>query len=474
MNYFDEFKKIRAAVKGKTDKDYISLCDDVGAVFDLTLDEIGALYSLASNLLAGKQPTRGETITLLEKELGDEQRARAGEIADLFIKNIVGSSGNVPVTTSAAVGVRTLPVPSPRPTAIFPNMGTLTPSKQKNLITPSGAPTPRVPQGISVPRPPLPPPRPMAEPLLPPLSRPTTESPKPKPSEILEGSVIAKLIDIAKGTGYTKERIEVAYAKVPASVKQAVTSVDVAQKLQEIGQTFGLHIDQIGAVASESGLLMVGLTHPGDFIGHLETRLRTSREKATLIGKAVNEGVFREIRDALHEIHEERAAVEAGIMVEKESAGPAVPTPEESALRRDEVLRDIEVPPVTSLSRMNTLAPSPVPPRPPLPAALYVPTKPQPPANLPIGTPPARFESRPKEPPQAPLMPPVSPRPPRPAAETLRPAPPQEIRTISTETASGNLVAEKLSGIVRGTSNRITVPPPPPKRYEQDPYREAV
>lgn len=93
------------------------------------------------------------------------------------------------------------------------------------------------------------------------------------------------------------------YKALPSELKDAIFSEEVAEKIQEIGGKYELYIDKIGELGNESGRVMLGLTHPKDFIKNLSERLGVDMEKAKEIAKDVNEQIFAKVRESLKKLH---------------------------------------------------------------------------------------------------------------------------------------------------------------------------
>ena len=102
---------------------------------------------------------------------------------------------------------------------------------------------------------------------------------------------------------YTNAQILERFKKLPEDVKEAMFSVDTVQIMQEIGEKNKLMIDKIGELADETGLVMLGLTHPNEFISHLAERLGVERDIAKEIAEEINTKVFFPIRENLKKIH---------------------------------------------------------------------------------------------------------------------------------------------------------------------------
>ncbi len=104
-------------------------------------------------------------------------------------------------------------------------------------------------------------------------------------------------------TIFNDEKLLEMYAALPQNLKDAMFSVDVADKIMKSGKKFGLNIEQTGKLAEAAGMVMLGALHPRSFIQTLETDLSIDRAKATDIAKEINHEIFFPIREALKRIH---------------------------------------------------------------------------------------------------------------------------------------------------------------------------
>jgi hypothetical protein len=103
---------------------------------------------------------------------------------------------------------------------------------------------------------------------------------------------------------YTKSQLDKMFAELPDDVKEAMTSVDTVDILKEIQEKYHFHLDQIGDLSAEVGMLMLGATHPQRFISNVEKALGVSKETATEIATTVNEKIFKKVRHSLMELHQ--------------------------------------------------------------------------------------------------------------------------------------------------------------------------
>ena len=124
---------------------------------------------------------------------------------------------------------------------------------------------------------------------------------------------------------YTPEQLEEKFKSLPANVRETLTSVDVEERLRTIGRAHQLHLDILGELADETGLVMLGLTHPRSYVGNLMKRLGISNNEAVSLARDVNEQIFSPIREALKRIHG-LTPLAAGGEAEQGEIGGTVPS----------------------------------------------------------------------------------------------------------------------------------------------------
>ncbi|MEX0934053.1 MAG: hypothetical protein WD003_02225 [Candidatus Paceibacterota bacterium] len=91
--------------------------------------------------------------------------------------------------------------------------------------------------------------------------------------------------------------------KLPQDIQTAAASTEVFDALEKIGKRHNLHVDALGGLVDETTFVILGLTHPNEFISNLAKRIGVEREKARAIAEDVNKEVFHPIRESLKEIH---------------------------------------------------------------------------------------------------------------------------------------------------------------------------
>jgi len=105
---------------------------------------------------------------------------------------------------------------------------------------------------------------------------------------------------------FTEEQIAQMYDNLPEDLKDAIFGLEMNEIVERIGRENQLNIEQIGDLANETGMVMLGVTHPNEFIGNLADRLEVDKEKARAIAGEINEQVFKKVRESLRKIHNMR------------------------------------------------------------------------------------------------------------------------------------------------------------------------
>lgn len=123
---------------------------------------------------------------------------------------------------------------------------------------------------------------------------------------------------------YTEEQLMEAYQKLPGDIQQAIADAETEKKITAIGERHNLHIDQIGELSDETGLVMLGLNHPNKFITNLINRLGLAPHEAETIAQEVNTEVLAAIRDTIRNLANQSGS---------------------ESITRDQVLSEIENPP---------------------------------------------------------------------------------------------------------------------------------
>mgnify|MGYP001602142788 CR=1 FL=1 len=139
---------------------------------------------------------------------------------------------------------------------------------------------------------------------------------------------------------FTDQQIAQRYDDLPEDLKDAIFSVDTTSLVNMVGKKHGLAIDKIGDLANETGMVMLGVTHPNEFIANLADRLEVDKEKARIIAQEINEQIFKPVRDSLRKIHNIR---EGGEEDKEEQTIKTIPTVSKTEkIERSDILKEIE------------------------------------------------------------------------------------------------------------------------------------
>lgn len=103
--------------------------------------------------------------------------------------------------------------------------------------------------------------------------------------------------------GVAYKQIEEKYDSLPSDIKELLVTPEVASQLEQIGLKHGLSIPRQNELVDETGLVMLGFTHPNDYISKLVKKLDIIRDTARDIAADVNEEVFKPIKESLQKIH---------------------------------------------------------------------------------------------------------------------------------------------------------------------------
>ncbi len=106
----------------------------------------------------------------------------------------------------------------------------------------------------------------------------------------------------------TPQQIKEKYRSLPPDIIEVYSHEDTVTKITEIGQKHYLHVDQIGELADEIGLVMLGINKADNFVNHVADRLSVDQAAANAIAVDVNEQIFLKIRESLQKLHTDQAS----------------------------------------------------------------------------------------------------------------------------------------------------------------------
>jgi hypothetical protein len=89
------------------------------------------------------------------------------------------------------------------------------------------------------------------------------------------------------------------YEKLPQEVKSLLYSPEMTFIVQQVGQKYKLHLDQIDFLNTETGQVMLGFVPVEDFANELASNLGVPQEQANGIAKDMSDLLFSKIRAAM-------------------------------------------------------------------------------------------------------------------------------------------------------------------------------
>jgi hypothetical protein len=101
---------------------------------------------------------------------------------------------------------------------------------------------------------------------------------------------------------YTKEQKRNILKNLPEDLKEAILSVETADKMMEIIKNNNLMLDQATELNDELTLFMLGLTRQKDFVGNVARRLNIDYIKAKEIAEQINSSIINSVRISLQKI----------------------------------------------------------------------------------------------------------------------------------------------------------------------------
>jgi hypothetical protein len=156
---------------------------------------------------------------------------------------------------------------------------------------------------------------------------------------------------------FTPQQLRERYLKLPKDVQDAIFSVDSAEIIQDIANKNNLVIDKMGELADETGLVMLGITKPSEYVKNLTGRLGIDSNTAQKIGDEINSRIFSPIRESLKEIYGEEKKIEEKI---PEKPSFVIETKKEEE-KIPEIIQGSNLPQTAPINPVPTMSPNPNP-----------------------------------------------------------------------------------------------------------------
>lgn len=118
-----------------------------------------------------------------------------------------------------------------------------------------------------------------------------------------------------KSETYTPEEIQKKFDALPSDIKTLVYGANMLSLIQNLGQKYQLHVDQLGTLEAETADVMSGFSDPKDFVSNIKESLKIDDTKATGIAKDINEQLFVKIRESMKKVYEQQKAGNESVIV---------------------------------------------------------------------------------------------------------------------------------------------------------------
>lgn len=172
---------------------------------------------------------------------------------------------------------------------------------------------------------------------------------------------------------YTKEQLKEKFEKLPADIRRVLLSEEVGINAQIIGRDTDITSEQALDVEDEVVAILMGTSHPKDFIQNIQTKIGVDQEKARAIAERVNEEIFQPVKDSLKIVHNitegtsETTQIQMSTPVSTPPAPLNIPTPPAPPSSTTTSFPQIIVPP-----KMNVeIKEKPLNPTPPEPQNIF-------------------------------------------------------------------------------------------------------
>src|SRR3989344_4784600 len=102
---------------------------------------------------------------------------------------------------------------------------------------------------------------------------------------------------------YIKGQLRNKLNGLPEDIQRELSSDDLGLIIQLIGGDVGITHEQALDVEDETVAVLMGTSHPKDFIRNIQTKIGVDEEKARAIAEKVNEEIFQLVKESLKIVH---------------------------------------------------------------------------------------------------------------------------------------------------------------------------
>lgn len=141
-------------------------------------------------------------------------------------------------------------------------------------------------------------------------------------------------------TQYTQEQLDKLYEKLPEELREAMFSMETAEEIGEICESYGINDNRVGEIADRVGYILAGLMLPQEFAAVLEKEVKLPKVLAEAISKDLNRFVFYPVRPALEQLHRMEIEVSAKIVTPQPVPETEEQTPEKPKQSEPDTYRE--------------------------------------------------------------------------------------------------------------------------------------
>lgn len=102
---------------------------------------------------------------------------------------------------------------------------------------------------------------------------------------------------------YNSKQLGDKFEQLPEDIQMAIWDLDLDGVIGSIGWKHKLHVDQLGKLADETAMVLIGIKPLADFGKNLGAALNLPPEELATIIEDINEEIFLPIQDSLKKIH---------------------------------------------------------------------------------------------------------------------------------------------------------------------------
>ncbi len=118
----------------------------------------------------------------------------------------------------------------------------------------------------------------------------------------------------------TPEELQEFYNSLPDDLQDAIFSPESMDTYNQIQERYALDPSQREELSIQTGLLMMGITEPKEYVLVLAEKLGIPRDKAAFIAQEVNRNILHGVRESLKEVH--TVAQEEGVPLSQSTPAP--------------------------------------------------------------------------------------------------------------------------------------------------------